>query len=270
MALLATTAGATLADEPLIPPSPEEAAGEAAKQALADAVGSYAETGIWDIASLGQVAPDYCTEATGASCSPPDPSKTLNVYARHQINSFYCGPASTQAVINYTRGYFYSTLEGEDPAKNWKKQSVIGAEMGTDSAGSSSSYMIKNYLNGNAKNPAGWGWYRSINDNGNQMYNRIVSDVANWSMPVVLAVHPHKPGQTGQGFYLPSWPLEHSTSGHFVAIRGYSGSWDSTDAVAKVYYVDSSSNGGQLPGRYGVGAWTMWKVNSFNGKTIVW
>lgn len=72
-------------------------------------------------------------------------------------------------MLNYTRGYFYDTLDGQDPAANWKKQSVIGTEMGTDAQGSSSA-MIKNYLNANAKNPAGWpGWSRSTNESGQQM-----------------------------------------------------------------------------------------------------
>ena len=256
-----------LADEPYIPPTPEEAAAEQAKQALADAVGQYAATGVWDIASLGDVAPDYCTEAISVSCSSPGPSQKLSVYARRQINNYYCGPASTQAVLNYTRNYFYDTLDGQDPVKNWKKQSVIGAEMGTDSAGSSSSYMIKNYLNGNARNPAGWTWSRSINDSGQQMYNRIVSDAWNWSMPLVLAVHPHKSGQI---YFLPSWPDPWTTSGHFIAVRGYSGSWDGTNNGASVYYVDSSGDGGMDPGRYTAGARTMWEVNALNGKTIVW
>jgi hypothetical protein len=271
----ATVAGTVHADEETIPPTPQELADEQIRQALVDAIGGYADTGVWDTARLEQLAPGYCDQ-NEVSCTVPPASKLLNVYARQQINGTYCGPASAQAVINFTRGLFYSTLDGEDAAKNWMKQSVIGSGMGTDAVGSSTSYMIRNYLNGkkrngdpvnSARNPQGFTWLRSVNDSGEQMYNRIVSNVSHWSLPLVLAVHPHK---SGQSFHLPSWPNAHTTSGHFIAIRGYSGFWNDSDTGVTVYYVDSSGNGGQLPGRWDVGAWTMWKVNSLNGKTIVW
>ena len=34
-------------------------------------------------------------------------------------------------IINWSRGYFYDTLNGEDATKNYKKQSVIAPEMKT-------------------------------------------------------------------------------------------------------------------------------------------
>lgn len=263
--LLATFPPVTLADE-LDQPTPDELALEAVKQPLADAISHYFDTGIYvsPQVDLGDYEPEACEE----HCSPPPTSKALSVYARQQINGYYCGVASAQAVLNYTWHIFYATVDGQDPGKNWKKRSVIGREMGTDDVGSSNSRMIKNYLAANANNPPGFvGWTRSVNDSGQQMYSRIAADVSNSSMPVIVAVQPHDPGQVR---FLPSWPNEISTVGHFIAIRGYSGAWDGTDTGAKVHYVESSGNGGMQAGPYTVGALTMWTVNNRGGNTIVW
>lgn len=95
----------------------------------------------------------------------------------------------------------------------------------------------------------------------------MVADVSNWSMPVILAVAPH---DQNSSYFLPSWPDPWTTSGHFIAIPGYSGSWSGTDTGATVFYVESSGDGGMGPGRYSVGGLTAWKVNNRNGSKIVW
>ena len=106
----------------------------------------------------------------------------------------------------------------------------------------------------------------ATNIDGADMHSKVVTDLGSFSMPVVIAVKPHP---TDAEYFLPSWPRELPGGKHWITIYGYAGMWDGTDDP-QIYYTESAGNGSQGPGSYHVGALTMWKVNQYNAKTIVW
>jgi len=111
-----------------------------------------------------------------------------------------------------------------------------------------------------------WVYLRSTNSDGEQLHNRVVTDISYYEMPLIVAVMPHK---DNAAYWLPSWPNESPGSKHFITIRGYDGFWDGTTGP-DIYYNDSSGNGGMGPGAYETDSLTMWKVNHYNADTIVW
>jgi hypothetical protein len=272
LALSATSVGVALAHPPdkggdidgdgakYVQPNSHEDAAYDAKLALARAYEEYAATGTWAEA-FGTVVPN------GPEPVPDPPTyKTLDTRAREQNNGWYCGPAAGQVVINWSRGYFYDGLDGENATKNYKKQSVIADEMDTTYPDGTDGNGVKRGLNTFAQMPnADWRYYYQSPGSGSTFHSWIVDDVAGWEMPLIPSVKPHKPDQDNPEYYLPNWPGE-STAKHCIVIRGYNGFWDATDGP-KVYYSDST----HTPGRYTAGALTMWKVTSFLwGGTVVW
>jgi hypothetical protein len=196
--------------------------------------------------------------------------------ARRQENDHYCGPASGQEIINWSRDYFYDNLGGENTTTNYRTQQQIAGYMGTTDGGTNGG-PIARALNGtglNDETPADavkkpspdWeGYAYQAPADGAEFHSWIVTDIADWSMPLTPDVIAHKVGETY--YYLPSWPNEQAGSLHWIVIRGYDGFWDGTD-TPQVYYVDSSGQTG--PGRYHTGAQIMWKVTKFLKGKVVW
>jgi len=104
------------------------------------------------------------------------------------------------------------------------------------------------------------------NTDGQDLDSKVVADVSHFSMPVIIAVMPHK---SDAAYWLPSWPRDAGNAKHWIVIYGFDGIWDGT-AGPQVYYTESAGNGAKNPGNYVTDAITMWKVNQYNASTIVW
>jgi hypothetical protein len=111
-----------------------------------------------------------------------------------------------------------------------------------------------------------WTYLYAKNTDGEDMHAKVVADVHLFSMPLVIAVKPHK---ADAEYFLPSWPKEAIGAKHWIVIYGYDGLWDGTDGPT-LYYTESAGNGSKNPGQYPVSSMTMWKVNQYNASTIVW
>jgi hypothetical protein len=254
------------------PLTPEQAAFQQEKQAFIVAINDYAETGTSNDSPNGAISPNMLCATDcggGGGSSGPPTSKILDVRARKQTTLYYCGPASGQMVMNYSRGYFFDTLDGESTTKNWRTQSDIASSMKTSPELGTSGDNLAKTLNAPAgvqKPVANWSYVYAINSDGKDMHDKVVADIYGYSMPLVIAVMPH---DTGKPYYLPNWPKAAAGVRHWIVIRGYYKLWDGTD-TPQVYYSDPSGNGGFQAGSYVTGALTMWKVNKYNRSTIVW
>ncbi len=270
-----------------IPPrTPAQAAFERTKLSIVAAVERQSRGGlILKFGNTGVFSPSVCETAcdyyggtgpggsggTGGSTGTTGiPTQAiLEVYARRQSTSFWCGPAAGQVVINYTRGYASSGLNGDSASTNWRSQATIAGWMKTtESTGTLGSNLAAalNRLDAVRKPIAEWSYLYGSNEDGADMHAKIVTDVGKFAMPLVIAVKPHK---TDADYFLPSWPRELPGGKHWITIYGYDGFWDGTDGP-KLYYTESSGNGSQGPGSYAVGSLTMWKVNQYNASTMVW
>jgi hypothetical protein len=207
----------------------------------------------------------------GSETDPDEPRKkvVLDVRARRQMTNYWCGPASGQVVINYSRGYVYDSLNGDNSATNWQTQATIASWMKTTQSTGTLGGNLAAALNrpdAVLKPVPQWAYLYAKNADGADMHAKVVADVHLFEMPLVIAVKPHKDGAE---HYLPSWPREAPGAKHWIVIHGYDGLWDGTLGPT-LYYADSSGNGPKTPGLYTVASLTMWKVNQYNASTIVW
>jgi hypothetical protein len=218
--------------------------------------------------------PDVPAEGSGSTSGttgfiPPSTKEILNVRARRQSTNYWCGPASGQVVINYSRGYVFDSLNGDSVATNWRTQATIANWMKTaQSTGTLGGNLAAalNRADAVLKPVPEWSYLYAKNADGEDMHGKVVADVHLFSMPAVIAVKPHK---TDADYWLPSWPREASGAKHWLVIYGYDGLWDNTDGPT-LYYAESAGNGSKNPGLYVVSSMTMWKVNQYNASTIVW
>jgi hypothetical protein len=88
--------------------TPEQQAHYLVKVEYADQVGMYASSGVWP----GFGADYFCEDDDNCEPGPPVNSKTLGTRARQQVNGWFCGPASGQVVVNWSRGIINSTVTG--------------------------------------------------------------------------------------------------------------------------------------------------------------
>ncbi|MGZ8801777.1 MAG: hypothetical protein ACXWZL_03920 [Mycobacterium sp.] len=208
---------------------------------------------------------------SGGTSGTTGPAQTviLEARARRQSTAFWCGPASGQVVINYSRGYVFPNLTGDSSTTNWKTQATIAGWMKTTESSGTLGGNLAAALNrpdAVLKPVPDWSYLYATNADGADMHAKIVTDIGKYAMPLVIAVKPHA---VDADYYLPSWPKELPGAKHWITIYGYDGFWDGTDDP-QVYYTESAGNGGKSPGPYNVGSLTMWKVNQYNAKTIVW
>ena len=222
----------------------------------------------------GDVDPDVPVDGSASTSgttgfTPPSQRSVLDVRARRQSTNYWCGPASGQVVINFSRGYVFDSLNGDSPATNWRTQATIAVWMKTaQSTGSLGGNMAAalNRPDAVRKPVPEWSYLYARNADGEDMHGKVVANVHQFSMPVLIAIRPHK---ADAEYFLPSWPKEALGAKHWVVIYGYDGLWDgTTDPV--LYYTESSGNGSKNPGQYVVSSLTMWKVNQYNASTIIW
>jgi hypothetical protein len=199
----------------------------------------------------------------------PKSRVVLDVHARHQMTVYWCGPASGQVVINYSRGFDSTVLNGDSTATNWRSQTTIANWMKTtESQGTLGSNLAAalNRPDAVLKPISEWSYLYGRNTDGEDLDSKVVADVAQFGMPSVIAVMPHK---SDAAYWLPSWPRDAGNAKHWIVIYGFDGLWDGT-AGPQVYYTESAGNGSKSPGNYVTDAITMWKVNQYNASTIVW
>jgi hypothetical protein len=193
----------------------------------------------------------------------------LEVHARHQMTVFWCGPASGQVVINYSRGYDSTLLNGDSTVTNWRSQTTIANWMKTnESQGTLGSNLTAalNRPDAVLKPFPEWSYIYARNTDGQDLDAKVVADVSQFAMPLVIAVMPHK---TDAAYWLPSWPRDAGNAKHWIVMYGFDGIWDGT-AGPQIFYTESAGNGAKNPGNYVTDAITMWKVNQYNASTIVW
>ena len=264
-------------DDTYIPPrTPAEAAFEQQKLEYVAAIEAYspvgsAKAGSGDTATTDMLCITDCGGTGGGTTGfiPPSTQGVLDVRARRQSTNYWCGPASGQVVINYSRGYVFDSLNGDSSATNWKPQATIASWMKTTQSTGTLGGNLAAALNrpdAVVKPVPEWTYLYAKNTDGEDMHGKVVADVSQFGMPLVIAVKPHK---ADAEYFLPSWPKEATGAKHWVVIYGYDGLWDgTTDPI--LYYTESAGNGSKNPGLYTVSSLTMWKVNQYNASTIVW
>ena len=253
------------------------AAGEAfmnKKLAMAAAIDS---TGSGGAKSSGGAVPTVACELDPCEGNPTWPpaggipaSKLLLTKARQQNNWYYCGPATGQVVINWTRGIINGNNDGEDPTTNWRRQSKIAVWMSTTTAGTGGANLATglNNPNGVVKPTADWIYAYADNGTAHELYDKIVTDVVGFGMPLVLATAPHVSGAGVN--YLESWPNVVAGAHHWIVIRGYDGLWGGSSPVI-VRYQDSSAGYGGATGAFDDTISVMWQVSKWNqGGHVVW
>lgn len=202
---------------------------------------------------------------------PPGPpaAKTLATRARQQNNYYFCGPASGQVVINWSRGIINGNNDGEDAATNWRKQSKVAEWMKTTKDGTGGANLAVGLNNPNAvlKPTADWIYVYADIGTMQAFYGKVVTDIAEYNMPLVLATAPHLSG-AGQN-YLESWPTVAPGAHHWIVLRGYDGLPGSPPQIIK--YQDSSAGFGGATGAFDDTLAVVWQVSKYNqGGHVVW
>jgi hypothetical protein len=228
-----------------------------------------------------QLVPSYACESDPCEGTPPPPpgsppppplptAKTLATKARQQNNYYFCGPASGQVVINWTRGFTSGSFNGEDATTNWRRQSKIADWMSTTTAGTGGANLANGLNNPGAVLKPTADWIYSYADIGTmqQLYGKIVTDVATYGMPLVLATAPHVSG-AGQNF-LESWAGYVGPAHHWIVVRGYVGAWGDPTPIL-IQYQDSSGSYGGSTGSFDDRLSVVWQVSKWNqGGHVVW
>ncbi len=221
--------------------------------------------------SASPTMPPQAPQPTAQPAPPSVPAaRTLATRARQQNNYYFCGPASGQIVINWSRGYTSGGLNGEDATINWRKQSKIAEWMGTTSAGTGGANLAAGLNNANAvlKPTADWIYIYADNGTSQELYGKIVTDIATYGMPLVLATAPHTSGAGVN--YLESWPNAYPGAHHWIVLRGYDGLPGSGGAQV-VKYQDSSAGFGGATGSFDDALSVIWQVSKWNqGGHVVW
>ena len=255
--------------------TPAQEAFMARKLAMAAAIETI---GSGDAKSTGVVVPTVACEfdpceggtPTWPPAGGPPAAKVLLTKARQQNNWYYCGPATGQVVINWTRGIISGIDDGEATATNWRKQSKIAVWMGTTTAGTGGANLAAGLNNPSAVVKPTADWVYAYADIGTmrELYDKIVTDVAAFGMPLVLATAPHISG-AGVNF-LESWPNVYAGAHHWIVIRGYDGLWGGPSPVI-IRYQDSSAGYGGATGAFDDTISVVWQVSKWNqGGHVVW
>jgi hypothetical protein len=196
-------------------------------------------------------------------------SDFIAVYARQQVKWFYCGPATVQQVINYTRGIFTA----DNSVNAFSQQQISDRWLKTDLNGGTSPSAERAGMNSGSRLPTGFGYAEYQVVSGPDWHSKVITDITGWGMPLTAAVAPHDANFT---YFLTSWaggsPVN---TGHWIVIRGYYGKWDGTRNPL-VYYTDSSGGLGGSTGRFYDPSFdvyqTLLKTNAVHtqGRWIVW
>ncbi len=270
--------GGPAPDEPWIPPTEEEQAILDAKLAMAhDIAAATTLSGKGGASQQSFCAAAGLRTAATTSCVYVPSSHALPTYARQQATDWYCGPATAQVIINYSRGYFSSNVSGTSTTTNYRTQAAIAKALiwwnsslgrweNTDTIKSTNAYMLKAGLNSLARLPSGFGygvWYPA---SGSDWHSMVITDTYQWKMPFGTPVK-----MTSSSRRLSSWkPLYGSTVvTHWIPIRGYRGFWDGSDS-AQVYFNDSSAYQGGGTGSYVDSSLKVYTLNQSHTRRVVW
>ena len=245
----------------------EQAADFAIKEELAAQVSEMLRGKATGGTSAGKKATSniVCPDGCGGGGTQPT-TIMLETRPRQQAKWFWCGPAVGQVVINFTRGYFAGNLNGENADTNFLKQSTLAGWMGTNDRSGTSGPILANVLNRSdtVLKPVSQWWY-AYKDSGTkaELFDKILTDIYVYRMPLVMGVAPHLPNSA---FQLASWPNE-TNAHHYIVLSGYSGL---SPATAVITYDDSASgyNGGT--GKYTDSFVTIWNVNRNNQAKVIW
>lgn len=253
--------------------TPAEAAFVQKKLAMAAAIDGSVTTGAKTASAL---APMYACEFDPCEGDPtwpppggPDPAKTLGTKARQQNNYYYCGPATGQVVINWTRGIISGNNDGEDITTNWRRQSKIAQWMSTTTAGTGGANLATglNNPNGVLKPTADWVYTYADNGTMRELFNKIVVDIDAYGMPLVLATAPHV--KDAGRYFLATWPKVVAGAHHWIVIRGYDMGSSPTDPIIR--YQDSSAGYGGSTGPGSDFLSVIYQVSKWNqGGHVVW
>lgn len=196
-------------------------------------------------------------------------SDFVAIYPRQQIKSYFCGPATVQQVINYTRGIF----SWDQRVNAFTQQQISDWWLKADLNGGTSPYTERIGMNAGSRLPGGFTYYEYQVVSGADWHSKIITDVTGWNMPLTAAVAPH---DVGFAYWLTSWEsYKPVNTGHWIVMRGYYGKWDGTRNPL-VYYTDSSGGYGGSTGRFYDPSFdvyqTLIKTNAVHtqGKWIVW
>ncbi len=226
--------------------------------------------------SGGSAAPDRppCPSSPGsrveaATGSGSCVSDFVAINPRQQVKWNYCGPATVQQVINFTRG-----ISTDNNAVNiFTQQQISDWWLKTDANGGTSPSAERVGMNAGSRLPAGFAYaeYRIVS--GADWHSRIVTDVTGWNMPLTAVVAPH---DVNFDSFLASWAEgKPVNTGHWIVVRGYYLNWDGTRNPL-VYYTDSSGGLGGSTGRFYDPSFTVYqtliKTNAVHsqGRWIVW
>ena len=252
--LLAASATPAAARKPAPPDAGErpltqrEETASARRIAAAEAYVQSDEARESELASLACVTPTAAgTDASTSACYTPQ--GFLPVYARDQVNGYYCGPAVGQVIANYSWAVASST--------NKYTQARIAGWMATDANGGTSAIMLEAGLEkataGSPRRPANWDWVVSpLQDldrdgtSGDELHSYVRSNVSSSKMPLAISIKPHDPSAT---YHLSSWPRPVSSPGHWITAYGWVGLWNGTDS-SRLYYTDSSRDEGGSTGSF--------------------
>jgi hypothetical protein len=199
----------------------------------------------------------------------PSAAKTLATRPRQQINYYFCGPASGQVVINWTRGYTSTSTNGEDLSTNWRRQSKIAEWMKTTTAGTGGANLAVglNNSNGVVKPTPDWLYVYADNGTKSAFYDKVITDIDGFGMPLVLATAPHL--MNAGSNYLESWPKVVDGAHHWIVLRGYDGLPGSASQIVK--YQDSSGGFGGSTGSFDDSLSVVYNVSKANqGGHVVW
>jgi len=194
-------------------------------------------------------------------------TRILETYARQQKTSYWCGPASAQVAINLSRGYFYSQLGGENTKTNYRLQSEIADWANTTASAGTSGANLESALNrprAILKPTPEWIYVFADHGDLDAYYNKVVTDVYGYGMPLISLVRPNEPGKE---HHLSSWDGPAIHAGHWIVLRGYSGG-DASSAT--IFYNDSSEGYQGGTGAFSDPALTMWKVSHYHSDMIIW
>jgi hypothetical protein len=209
----------------------------------------------------------------GAAALAPT-SSSLSTYARQQSHGYYCGPTSGQVVSNYSWSIFKSSTSGTTTANNKYTQITVASWMKTTTAGTTGANLAGTYnadwnlrsgLNKASRLPAGFGYFYTATGTGSQWHSKVITDISDWAMPLVVPVKPHDPGAA---YRLTSWPKA-VEAWHWIAIRGYNGLWNGT-RTPLVYYNDSSAGYSGGTGSYSDPSYDVHYLNARNSGNLVW
>lgn len=196
-------------------------------------------------------------------------SDFVAIYPRQQVKAWYCGPATVQQVINYTRGIF----SWDNRVNAFTQQQISDWWLKADLYGGTSPYTERVGMNAGSRLPAGFTYAEYQVVSGADWHSKIITDVTGWNMPLTAAVAPH---DIGFAYFLSSWAnFKPVNTGHWIVMRGYYGKWDGTRNPL-VYYTDSSGGLGGSTGRFYDPSYdvyqTLIRQNAVHtqGKWIVW